>query len=342
MITLLNIYSYKKSFFKCFFIERIIMDVYVIHDASLEMRKENITHIKTTLQAIEQIKEIHIIDIFDHKNINQDEVKKVIRTSKPEIQSETEILFEKFIQSMNIYNISNYLKHIRAYESIIKANRPGLIIEDDVIISSEITHLIKKLSATTHNIVFCGQPFTEVPKDTFTPIKNFNNMCLVSSCESYYVTPQTAAVLLKDMLPIVFTTNIAISLSINKNALQAHKMYPNAFIDGSKIGQFTSHINNNNILIFNKSYNELYQMIQDQQSNGIDLEKFNRIFSEAQYKESPDMLYLKGLAYLKANKMIEAKNIFDDVFQSFCDNKCVLNKSSSFMNNYLNFFRMLQ
>lgn len=318
------------------------MDVYVIHDASLEMRKENVEHIKTTLQPIEQIKEVHVIDTFDHKNINQDEVKKVIRTSKPDNQSNTEIIFEKFIQSMTINNISNYLKHIRAYENIIKADRPGLIIEDDVIISGEITTLIKQLSATTHNIVFCGQPFTEVPKETFTPIKNFNDMCLVSSCESYYITPQTAAILLKDMLPIVFTTNIAISLSINTNALGAHKMYPNAFIDGSKIGKFTSHINNNNILMFNKSYNELYQMIQTPQGSEIDLEKFDRIFAEAQYKESPDIMYLKGLAYLKANKVIEAKNIFDDVFQRFCDNKCALNKSSSFMNNYMNFFRMLQ
>lgn len=319
------------------------MDVYVIHDASLEMRKENLQHIKTTLQPIEQIKEIHVIDTFDHKTINQDEVKKVIRTSKPANQSDTEIIFEKFIQSMTINNISNYLKHIRSYESIIKADRPGLIIEDDVIISGEITTLIKQLSGTTHNIVFCGQPFTEVPKEPFSPIKNFNNnnMCLVASCESYYITPQTAAILLKDMLPIVFTTNIAISLSINMNSLKAHKMYPNAFIDGSKIGKFTSHINNNNILLLNKSYNELYQMIQIQQGE-IDLEKFNRIFEEAQYKESPDMLYLKGLAYLKANKVIEAKNIFDDVFQSYCDNKCALNKSSSFMNNYLNFFRLLQ
>ena len=317
------------------------MDVYVIHDASLEMRKENVEHIKATMKPIEQIKEIHVIDRFDHKNINTEEVKKVIRTSKPEIQTETETLFEKFTQSISIKNISNYLKHIRAYESIVEADRPGLIIEDDVIISDDIPNIIKQLSATTHNIVFCGQPFIEVPKETFIPIKNFNDMTLLPSCESYYVSPQTAAILLKHMLPIVFTTNIAISLCINSNSLAAHKMYPNAFIDGSKIGKFTSHINNNNILMFNKSYNELYQMIQTQDGE-IDLDKFNHIFTEAQYKESPDMMYLKGLAYLKANKMIEAKNIFDDVFQSFCDNKCDLNKTSSFMNNYMKFFCMLQ
>jgi GR25 family glycosyltransferase involved in LPS biosynthesis len=317
------------------------MDVYVIHDGSLEMRKENVEHIKATLQPIEQIREIHIIDTFDHNNINQEEVKKVIRTSKPATQTETDTAFEKFIQPMTINNISNYLKHIHAYETIVKADRPGLIIEDDVIISDEITTLIKQLSATTHNIVFCGQPFTEVPKETFEPIKNFNDMSLLPSCESYYILPQTAAILLKAMLPIVFTTNIAISLCINSNDLAAHKMYPNAFIDGSKIGKFTSHINNNNILMFNKSYNELYQIIQTQEGE-IDLDKFNRVFAEAQYKESPDMLYLKGLAYLKARQMIEAKNIFDDVFQSFCDNKCSLNKTSSFMTNYMSFFRMLQ
>jgi len=74
----------------------------------------------------------------------------------------------------------------------------------------------------------------------------------------------------------------------------------------------------------------------------IDLSKFEALFNEAEYNTSPDMLYLKGLAYLKFNKIMEAKGVFDDTYNKFCENGCSLNKTSSFMNNYINFFRVLQ
>lgn len=317
------------------------MDVYIIHDSSLEVRKENVQNIKDTLINILHIENIITIDTFDHKTINQEEVKKILRTNKPVNPTETDKLFEKFIHPMNINNISNYLKHIRAYESIIKAKRPSIILEDDVIISSEIEGLIKSLHETVHDIVFCGQPFTELPKEKFTPVKNLNDMTLLPSCESYFIRPNIASILIKEMLPMVYTTNIAISAALNNNELQAYKMYPNAFIDGSKLGKYTSHINNNNILLFNRKYTELYQMIREE-NDAIDLDKFEEIFKEAEFNTSPDMLYLKGIAYLKHNKLIEAKSIFDDVYEKFCEDGCSLNKTSSFMNNYLNFFRVLQ
>ena len=164
---------------------------------------------------------------------------------------------------------------------------------------------------------------------------------LFASCESYFIRPNIATILLKDLLPIVYTTNVALSASFSANDLKVHKIFPNAFIDGSKVGKFISRINNNNILLFNTKYNELYQLIRPENTS-IDLEQFESIFKTAEYNTSPDMLYLKGLAYLKSNKIAEAKNIFDDVYNKFCTNGCSLNKSSSFMNNYLNFFRVLQ
>jgi len=233
------------------------MDIYIIHDDSIESRKENVQHIKDTLKNITQIENIIVINTFDHKTINQEAVKKVLRTTKPENPTETDTLFDKFISPMNINNISNYLKHIHAYEGIIKSQKAAIILEDDVIISSEINDLVKALHETTHDIVFCGQPFTQLPTETFSPIKNLTNMTLLPSCESYFIRPNVASILIKDMLPIVYTTNIAISASISAHNMDAYKMYPNAFIDGSKLGKYTSRINNNNILLFNTKYNEL-------------------------------------------------------------------------------------
>jgi outer membrane protein assembly factor BamD (BamD/ComL family) len=74
----------------------------------------------------------------------------------------------------------------------------------------------------------------------------------------------------------------------------------------------------------------------------FDETRFNVEYDRSEYPESPDLMYLKGLALLKMNKVEEAKKIFDIVFEKYCEDGCVLNKTCSFMGNYMNFFRVLQ
>ena len=156
------------------------MDIYIIHDNSLDTRKENVQHIKETLKNIKQIENINIIDKFDYKTINNEQVKAVIRSNKPEKPTEIDDLFSKFIKPININNISNYLKHICAYECIIKSNKPAIIIEDDVIISNDIHNLIEKIYESNHDIVLCGHPFSKEPKETFTPIEKHKKILCYS------------------------------------------------------------------------------------------------------------------------------------------------------------------
>lgn len=316
------------------------MDVYIIHDTTIISRKQNVLDTKKRLECLDVIKNIHVIEEFDNNAINHNEViKQLIRHNKPTNPTEIDTIFSKFVQPLNINNISNYLKHVRAFELIVKADRKSIVLEDDVIIADDMEQLIEKLLKNDNDIVFCGQPFVETPTESFTPLKNFNDMTLLPSCESYLIQPKIAAIILKCMLPIVYNTNIAISYAINANKLSACKMYPNIFIDGSKIGKYSSHINTNNILLYNSSYNELYKIIQ---STSKDMDNFNQIFENATHNDSPDMLYLKGLMYLKINKLKEAKILFDVIFEHHCKHKCTLNKSSSFMQNYINMFRVMQ
>jgi hypothetical protein len=142
------------------------------------------------------------------------------------------------------------------------------------------------------------------------------------------------------MLPIVYQTNISLSLNFNREGMEVFKTFPNAFIDGSKVGKFTSSINNNNVLLLHSTYNKLYAMIQGEVE--FDETRFNVEYDRSEYPESPDLMYLKGLALLKMNKVEEAKKIFDIVFEKYCEDGCVLNKTCSFMGNYMNFFRVLQ
>jgi len=45
---------------------------------------------------------------------------------------------------------------------------------------------------------------------------------------------------------------------------------------------------------------------------------------------------------LKRNKIVEAKEVFDVVYSKFCDDGCKLDKTSSFINNYIKFYRVMQ
>jgi hypothetical protein len=79
-----------------------------------------------------------------------------------------------------------------------------------------------------------------------------------------------------------------------------------------------------------------------QSEEPIDCLKFEKLYDEATYKTSPDFIYLKGLYYLKQNKLPEAKLLFDEIFVIYCQNNLALNSSSSFMKNYLTFFKVDQ
>lgn len=321
--------------------ENQTMNAYIIHDTSLKNREGNIEIIKEALEKVIFINEVQVVDNYNVKDLNASNVKNLIRQQKPEESDEVEMLFERFQRPLNLANVSNYLKHFTAIEKTVKSNIPSLIIEDDVILSKDCAKLLSDPSIFEKDVVAFGQPFTSKPSSKYTKMCNFNtNMALLPTCDSYFISVRAANAVIKRMLPIVYQTNISLSLNFNREGMEVFKTFPNAFIDGSKVGKFTSSINNNNVLLLHSTYNKLYAMIQGEVE--FDETRFNVEYDRSEYPESPDLMYLKGLALLKMNKVEEAKKIFDIVFEKYCEDGCVLNKTCSFMGNYMNFFRVLQ
>lgn len=315
------------------------INVYIIHDPSLKKRIENIRLMKDYLSNLTLINEVHIVSKFNNTELNSQMIKNLIRKQKPENPDEIDKDFEKFHNTLSMNNISNYLKHFSALESISKSGVSGIVLEDDVVIAESFESKLESLINSNLQMVMFGQPFTKESNQEFEKISNYNNKVLLPSCESYFVTSQIALNIMKHMLPLAYQTNIGLSIAINKTNTDVYKLYPNICIDGSKIGKYTSGINNNNILMYNSKYNELYKIIQDDK---VDLDAFMKLYETAEFNESPDMLYLKGLCLLKSNKIIEAKEVFDVVYSKFCDDDCKLDKTSSFMNNYISFYRVMQ
>lgn len=317
-------------------------DVYIIHDSNLTSRKDNVETLKERLSSCAHVNTVTVVNQFDCKELNLNNVRNLIRSKKPETLDEFETLFDKFQRPIALPNISNYLKHVAALEAIVRNDRSGIVVEDDVIVGDELE---KELESTAElfqtGITFFGQPFQSSPTSKFEAIKNFNgnSMTLLPSVDSYVIDPTSAKSMIPDLLPIVYQTNIAFSLAINRRNIGAFKMYPNVFIDGSKVGKYTSSINSNNILMFNSKYNRLYTMIQNDE---VDVKKFNELFDAAEFNTSPDMIYMKALCLLKSGDIVESKKLFDQAYDKFYKDNCSLNKNSSFMCNYLKFFKILQ
>lgn len=315
------------------------IDVYIIHDPSLKKRIDNVKLIKDYLSKLATIDEVHVVSKFNNGELTSQMIKNLIRKQKPENPDEIDKAFDKFHITLNMNNISNYLKHFSALESIAKSEKAGIVLEDDVVIAESFKSKLESVITSPHQMVMFGQPFTKEPTTDFERISNYDNRVLLPSCESYYITPNVASSIMKHMLPLAYQTNIGLSIAINKTNTEVFKLYPNICIDGSKIGKYTSGINNNNILMYNSKYNELYKIIQNDK---VDLDAFMRLYETAEFNQSPDMLYLKGLCLLKANMIKEAKEVFDTVYLKFCDDGCKLDKTSSFMNNYISFYRVMQ
>ncbi len=318
------------------------MDVYIIHDSSLDKRAGNVNHIEEMLSKSIFVDNIKIIDQFNAKDLTAQNIQNLIRVKKPENMDPVEKKFEKFQKAITLANISNYLKHFNAIEQVVRRNVPAIIVEDDVIMAQDCDKLLNDIEIFEHDVVMFGQPFASTPKSKFTKMANFeSDLVLLPSCESYFISTHAANKILKNLLPIAYNTNIALSLNFSRSDLHVYKAFPNMFIDGSKVGKYTSSLNNNNTLLYHSSYNKLYAMVQGSDSD-FDESLFDAEFERAEYNECPDMLYLKGLSLIKVNKLVEAKRVFDIAYEKYCEDGCALNKSSSFMGNYINFYRVLQ
>jgi len=73
-----------------------------------------------------------------------------------------------------------------------------------------------------------------------------------------------------------------------------------------------------------------------------DVSNFGKLWNMTPYKGHPDFMYLNGLFMLKRQKYAEAKVIFEQCFEQYRKNKCVLSRDSVFINNYIELCKVLQ
>jgi GR25 family glycosyltransferase involved in LPS biosynthesis len=291
---------------------------------------------------------VNIAIIEDFDTLNADLVKSVLSYER---KKEDE--FNALIQPLNDNNVSACMKHYKALSVIAESSNDddiNMVLEDDVLFDDRICMLLESMfqKAIVRNdeIVFMGMPTNKMSGD-FDPknieFQETNKVCkILPFCDSYIVSKQTASKMVSNFMPITFPTNIQLSYVMKVINAKSYLTVPNIFVDGSKYGSAVSTLTENNTLVFNKDYLTLRNIIGKTSVTQEELTDVINIIQNSSVKNHPDFIHLKAIFLSKLGKNKEAEKTYEDAFNTYVANKCPMSKTSEFLNNYINLYRVLQ
>jgi tetratricopeptide (TPR) repeat protein len=256
--------------------------------------------------------------------------------------------FKKLQSKFNLAQLSNLLKHKNAYELIKKTNNThNLIIEDDVLLSDEyfenFNDFLKLLKNIQYDILFtCISNNNQKAKKINIELSTIHFKVLPLK-SSYFITPEMASKLYDYLNVIRFTIKISLSKFIydNKNDLQSYILNKHTFIEGSKIGFFSSVVNPSNFQIQNNHYMQLieyYNKYDDDNSN------FEKALDHCNKygKENPEILHLVGLLYYKRNDYNKAAEYIKNAVFQLKKKEGYIPQFNEILNNSINMFKFSQ
>jgi hypothetical protein len=323
------------------------IDIYVIR--SQHLKKRNVL-LKSTLNAIVEImkKKGHTVSIINVLNptleeieINLAEYNKSINLNSDEITDEE---FKKLQSKFNLAQLSNLYKHRNAYESIKNSKtKHNLIIEDDVILLPEYTPnfemFMGKLSTFEYDILLACISNNDENEPMDIAISSVYFKVLISKC-AYFITPTTAQKLYDYLDVVRFPLKLSLSKFIfdNKSEICSYILNKHTFLEGSKLGIFTTSINSNNFLLQNIHFIRLIEMLNNNETNIKKIEEHYNAYG----KNNPDFLHILGLIYFKNNKFKEAAETLKMAIINYKNEEGYMIQNNELLNNAINIYQHYQ
>jgi len=321
------------------------INIYIITSDHLKLRFNNLN------QQIGKLKEIfhqnkinfnfHQINNPSSNDIenNLDKYKDIVILNKDDIDDDD---FKNQVIPLNTSQLSNLNKHLKAYELIKNNNNDDyhFIIEDDIIILDEfinnINSLLTKIKELDFDLILTGIAINQSGNFKFLNSINYFKV-LISKC-SYFISKECAIKLIEFNNKIRFTQKLTLSYFIwkNKDTIKSFVCNKNLFFEGSKIGVFSTSINNNNFLYQNGEFVKLTQLIGDNEYIPDDIIKqVEDIFNSAG-KNNPDFLHTLGLAYYKNKNYKKAKDTLIEAVSCLKKNDGFISQHNEILNNCIN------
>lgn len=333
------------------------LQIYIIHSKHLTERRKIIDNIRkeigkynfknivnTNIQIIDTDEPSDISTEFIHMHVNYNATQR------------EEDIFKKYnslIKVLHINNISNSLKHLKAYKKIVECANPNtihMILEDDVMYEPRVCSLLDNLfEKLTNNddIVFLGMPNNEsITENQSVTIKSSKSIFnILPYNDSYIISPQLARRIIDIFFPLKFYTNIQLSYIFDTLGIEVKQTVPNIFVDGTKVGNYLSSQLVNNELFFNKDYMFVKNILNRQpfKINKDEMSILENIINSSNIANNPDFLYIYGkLKSLIGNNYKECHSIYQKANDIYNRNNCIINNESSFLRDFISLHVHLQ
>jgi hypothetical protein len=316
------------------------LSIYFIHYPNLAIRKQICEKLAEKLVDKFDLNVKYVLD-QNPDAINMETIKGLVKLEK----EKTNDIFDHLLRNIHVKQLSNTLKHLKAYEEIEKSNDEfSLIIEDDSIYADDVCN---KLSALIDNIKTFDKEwhilYTGMPQPSGTSIdKNITNVKdifkIVPVCDSYFVNKKNVSSLIEKFKPIKFCTNIQLSYIMTHCDVNQYMCVPNIFADGSKYGVFLSALETNNKLFLNPEFNKLAMIVSKKETDEGDRLLVDNLIKNCQFANHPDFMYQIALYEIKNKNYTKARQIFDIIYDIYIKNDSIVNNESEFLYNYCNLF----
>jgi len=256
--------------------------------------------------------------------------------------------FKGLVAPLNTYQLSNFQKQYKALEMIKKSkNKYNYIIEDDFIIIDEFvnnyTQLLEKVKTIDYDLLFTSIAVNDNSIE-YKFLKSYDYFKVLIAKSSYFITSDCADKLINFFDKIRFTYKINLSYFIhqNKNNIKSLIFNKNILFEGSKIGLFTTSVNNNNFLYQNGEYIKLTQLVGNSEYIDDDKVKIAEGIYNNSGKNNPDFQHTLGLIYFKNKNYKKAKEILIDAVNNIKKNDGLITQQNETLNNCINMHQFEQ
>ena len=327
------------------------MNIYIITSDHLKVRFHHLNQQLGKLKGLLDTKGI----IYNFVQINKptsqeveqnlDKYKDRVDLNKDNINDND---FKNLITPLNTYQISNFEKHIKALELIKESDAKfNYIIEDDIMVIDEfITNyleLLDKIKKEEFDLLFTTIAVNDNAKESRL-LNSVNFFKVLISKSSYFISKNCACKILNFMTKIRFPYKLYLSYFIyeNRNDIKSLVFNRNLLFEGSKIGLFTTSINNNNYLYQNGEFVKLSQLIGNEETLDNEIVKKAEEIYNASGKNNPEFQHTMGLIYYKNKNYKKAKEILIDAINNLKKNDGLITQQNETLNNCINMHQFEQ
>jgi GR25 family glycosyltransferase involved in LPS biosynthesis len=327
-----------------------MINIYVIRSEHLQNRWKSIDMTINKIVNLIQSQKMKY-NIINITSPSVEDIEKNIADYNNQINLTEEIEdedFKKLQSKFNLAQLSNLLKHKKAYDFIKKSNnKHNLIIEDDVLLPDDhnenFSNFLKLLNTIEYDILFtCISNNNEKAKKINIELSTVHFKILPTK-SSYFLTSEMASKLYDYLSTIRFTIKTSLSKYVydNRNDLQSYVLNKHTFIEGSKLGVFSSVVNPSNFQIQNSNYMKMIEYYNKFDDDNSIFEKIVDHFNEFG-KGNPEFLHLMGLIYYKKNDYNKALEYIKDAVFQFKKKEGYIPQFNEILNNCINMCKYCQ